>query len=296
MSRAESYGLLAVDRYLLPREERVATVRQHQAMLISPLAAAIGGILAATTVTVTSTGSVPLKIAAWILAGSLVARFTMILLVWFVRYISITNERVVLTSGLLSRRVKTIPLPNFAEMTFERSFGGRMIGYGTFTIEASGKAYLIINYIPYSEQIQLVLSGRIYRGISDDDSDSDSYDEDSYSYEQDDEYAGSATEGEPLGAGEPGDTGRTPPAKPGSGNGADQDRSDAGDPASPDRPSAETPSGDDSLGEQGADEPEAGPSPEATQTHSWPAANSPGRPAPRSPAPHDSQPGPDAAR
>jgi hypothetical protein len=36
-----------VDKYLLPREERVATVRRHPAVLLVPSAQAVGGLLAA---------------------------------------------------------------------------------------------------------------------------------------------------------------------------------------------------------------------------------------------------------
>src|SRR5258706_2168810 len=161
-ARRSPYELTEINKYLLPREEQVATLRQHWALLVPPAAAAVGAVLAAEAVTVIAPSARPPELVAWILAGFLVARLIVAALSWFIQYITVTNARVVLTSGLFSRKVKIIPLPNFAEMTFARSFAGRMIGFGTFMIEASGKAYLIIDYIPYSEQIQLILIGRVF--------------------------------------------------------------------------------------------------------------------------------------
>ncbi len=38
---------VAINKYLLPREVQVATVRQHPAVLIGPIALALGGLLLA---------------------------------------------------------------------------------------------------------------------------------------------------------------------------------------------------------------------------------------------------------
>lgn len=152
------YEPAAIYRYLVPREQQVLTLRQHWAFLIPPAAAAAGAALAAGVVTVVAPGAATLATVAWVLAGFLVARLIVAGLSWFVQFITITSERVVLTSGILNRKIKIIPLPNFAEMTFVRSFAGRMIGYGAFMVEATGKPYLIIDYIPYPEQVQLELT------------------------------------------------------------------------------------------------------------------------------------------
>jgi len=166
-----AYPSPEINRYLTPREQQVLTVRQHWAFLVPPAAAAAGAAMAALVVTVIAPGAITLETVAWVLAGFLIARLIVAGLSWFVQYITITNERVVLTSGLLNRRVKIIPLPNFAEMTFARSFAGRIIGYGAFTVEATGKPYLIIDYIPYPEQIQLELTSIAFPKLGADDDD-----------------------------------------------------------------------------------------------------------------------------
>ena len=170
-----SYEPAAIYRYLLPREQQVITLRQHWAFLVPPAAAAVGAALAGGVVMVVAPGSMTLETAAWVLAAFLVARLIVAVLSWYVQYITITSERVVLQSGILNNKVKVIPLPNFAEMTFARSFAGRMIGYGAFMVEATGKPYLIIDYIPYPEQVQLELTSIATAKPAEADADDDDY-------------------------------------------------------------------------------------------------------------------------
>ena len=123
-ARRAGYESAAIYRYLVPREQQVLTLRQHWAFLVPPAAAAAGAALAAGVVTVIAPGATTLETVAWVLAGFLIARLLVAGLSWSVQYITITSERVVLTSGILNRKVKIIPLPNFAEMTFARSLRG----------------------------------------------------------------------------------------------------------------------------------------------------------------------------
>jgi len=148
------------DRYLLPREHRLATIRQHPAMLVPPLAAAFGGVLAATAVSVVSSHSRLPQVIAWVLALLLTGRCVVVVGSWGTRRMVMTGDRFMLVSGTFGRRVKLIPYSALLEMTYSRSFAGRLLGFGTFTIEAGGRPVLVIDYIPYPEQLQLLLSGQ----------------------------------------------------------------------------------------------------------------------------------------
>jgi Bacterial PH domain len=173
-------------RYLLPAEVQIASVRQHAFFLVQSLAAAIGGLLAAVVVgVVTGPGSTP-AIIGWVLTGLLLGRGAIVTLSWSVRYMVLTSDRLFLLSGLLKRRVKVIPYAAFMEMSFSRSFAGRMLGFGTYTVEAGGRPVLIMDYIPYSEQLLLLLSGQIYPHAADND------DIDVYEDDDDDEPPGRA--------------------------------------------------------------------------------------------------------
>ena len=145
----------AASRYLLPDERQVITVRQHPAKLLPPLTAAVGGLLAAVAVGVISNRVTSAHYVVWVLTAFLILRFVLDVLGWSVQYIVVTQRRLILTSGLAGRRVTVVPLVALRDLSFVRSAGGRVLGYGAFTFEAGGQTNTVIDYIPYPEQIYL---------------------------------------------------------------------------------------------------------------------------------------------
>jgi uncharacterized membrane protein YdbT with pleckstrin-like domain len=51
----------------------------------------------------------------------------------------VTSQRMVLTSGLLTRKVAMTPLSKVTDMSFQRSFLERRLRYGEFIIESAGQ-------------------------------------------------------------------------------------------------------------------------------------------------------------
>ncbi len=76
---------------------------------------------------------------------------------WAVDYFVVTSQRIMLTSGVLTRKVGMMPLGKVTDMSFQRSFAGRMLGYGEFIIESAGQdqALRTVDHIPYPEQLYL---------------------------------------------------------------------------------------------------------------------------------------------
>ncbi|HUZ54325.1 MAG TPA: PH domain-containing protein [Streptosporangiaceae bacterium] len=156
-----------VDRYLLPREVRVATVRRHPAVLLVPSAQAVAGLLVAFVLTATilrGHGALLIWIV-WGLWGVLMVRLVWEAVNWAVDYFVITSERILLTSGVFTRSVAMMPLSKVTDMSFHRSFAGRLLGYGEFVIESAGQDQALrkIDHIPYPEQLYLVVCGRIFK-------------------------------------------------------------------------------------------------------------------------------------
>jgi hypothetical protein len=146
----------AVDKYLLPREIRVATVRRHPAVLIVPSAQAVGGLLAAAVLSATALRGHALLIdIAWVICGLLLARLSWKAVNWAVDYFVITSTRILLTSGVFTRSVNMMPLSKVTDMSFHRSFAGRLLGYGEFVVESAGQDQALrkIDHIPYPEQL-----------------------------------------------------------------------------------------------------------------------------------------------
>jgi uncharacterized membrane protein YdbT with pleckstrin-like domain len=165
-----------VDKYLLPREERVATVRRHPAVLLVPSAQAVGGLLAAFILSATLLrGHTALIWIVWGLWGLLMARLIWEAVNWAVDYFVITSERILLTSGVFTRSVAMMPLSKVTDMSFHRTFAGRLLGYGEFVVESAGQdqALRSIDHIPYPEQLYRVVCGRIFKDAADEEEEFD---------------------------------------------------------------------------------------------------------------------------
>jgi len=156
-----------VNKYLLLHEHQVITVRQHPAVLMSPVLVALGGLV----LTVVLQGSIlkaqsGLIAIIWILWGILFLRALWAAATWAVDYFVVTSQRMILTSGLLSRKVAMMPLNKVTDMSFQRSFAGRLLGYGEFIIESAGQDQALRNipFIPYPEQLYLEVCNLLFPG------------------------------------------------------------------------------------------------------------------------------------
>jgi len=163
-------GPVAINKYLLPREVQVATVRQHPAVLIAPSAQALGGLLVAGLATATVVHGV-LAGVLWIAWGVLLLRLIWKVFNWSVDYFVVTTERLLLTTGFLTRRVAMMPLTKVTDMSFRRTFPGRLLGYGEFIVESAGQDQALRNveYIPYPEQLYLLVCGMLFPSSAEDD-------------------------------------------------------------------------------------------------------------------------------
>ena len=68
----------------------------------------------------------------WIAWGLVFLRLIWKIVNWSVDYFVVTSERLLLTTGFLTRRVNMMPLTKVTDMSFKRSFAGRLLGYGEF--------------------------------------------------------------------------------------------------------------------------------------------------------------------
>jgi uncharacterized membrane protein YdbT with pleckstrin-like domain len=155
MRLADNNPSIAINRYLLPNEMRILTLRIHPVKILPSATMAVGGLLAAVAVSSISTGARAESAAVWTLTAFLILRFFLVSANWTVQFVSLTDRRMLLTSGVFSHEVISIALPKLADMTFSRSSTGRLLGYGAFSIEVNGKTRTVLDYIPYPEQVYL---------------------------------------------------------------------------------------------------------------------------------------------
>ncbi len=162
----------AVYRVLLPHERQVITVRFHPAVLIRPVAEVLGGLaLAGLLSTTVAHGNGTVMLVIWGVWLLLVLRLIYKIYEWLDEYFVVTSQRLLLATGVITKRVNMMPLSKVTDMRFERSARGRILGYGKFVVESAGQdqALHTIDHLPYPEQLYLEVCGLIFKDKGDSD-------------------------------------------------------------------------------------------------------------------------------
>jgi uncharacterized membrane protein YdbT with pleckstrin-like domain len=158
-----------IDEYLLPTERRVIRVRQHWAVMINPLTQTALFLLVlvigqSVLVRYVPEGNVVADNVAFYLGLVAVLRFTVLTILWWIERIVITDKRVMLAQGIITHNVGMMPLSKVTDLTFQRSLGGRLFGYGTLVVESAGQIQALnrIDYMPRPEEIYEALSELVF--------------------------------------------------------------------------------------------------------------------------------------
>jgi hypothetical protein len=69
-----------------------------------------------------------------------------------------------LSRGILTHNIGMMPLGKVTDLTFERTFTGRLVGYGTMIIESAGQIQALnrIEFMPRPEEIYEALTELIF--------------------------------------------------------------------------------------------------------------------------------------
>src|ERR1700761_4991275 len=164
----------AVNKYLLPHEHQVITVRKHPAVLLKPILIVLLGLVIAAVVSTTGGRHQSDVLAAvWIAWASLLLYLVEKGVEWSQDYFIVTSRRMLLATGVVPRKVAMMPLVKVTDMSFQRSTLGRLLGYGEFILESAGQeqALRIVDHLPYPEQLYLEVCGLIFPGKPEGDDD-----------------------------------------------------------------------------------------------------------------------------
>jgi len=158
-------GPASVNKYLLPHEHQVITVRKHPAVLIGPIAITLGAILVALVLGTTVFLHTPNAAIVLIIACLLfVAYLGFKTWEWSEDYFVVTSDRMLEASGVFTRKIAMMPLVKVTDMSFKRNTTGRLLGYGSFILESAGQdqALRTIDHVPYPEQLYLEICALIF--------------------------------------------------------------------------------------------------------------------------------------
>ncbi len=143
-------------------EEVVLHLHPHWIKLALP---AIGALvilgLAAMGVFLVPAGDVQRPAQYAIIVAAVVLFFTFSFLPWL-RWIMtsyvVTNERVLIRQGVLTRYGRDIPLVRVNDVSFHHTIAERLIGSGTLTIESAGeRGQVVLANVPRVEHVHLTL-------------------------------------------------------------------------------------------------------------------------------------------
>jgi hypothetical protein len=132
----------------LADEELKILVRRHPAVLLASIGLMIVAFLAAALL---ASARVPHYALAWLIFIFLLARMIWKILQWLASYIIVTPHKIVVTSGLLRRRVVESSLIKVTDIRLHRSIRGLLLGHGElqFTSMSQERPSWAVNYIPY---------------------------------------------------------------------------------------------------------------------------------------------------
>jgi uncharacterized membrane protein YdbT with pleckstrin-like domain len=159
-------------RLLGTDEEIHLTLRPHWKALVGPaliliVSGVVGGYLAAVVPDGDLKRWLVLAIAVvWLVV---VARWALWpLATWFFTTYVITNKRLIIRTGVLSRAGHDVPLNRINDVAFSHSFWERLLGCGTLVVESAGeRGQLTLHDIPRVEEVQRDLYELVNYGRSD---------------------------------------------------------------------------------------------------------------------------------
>jgi PH (Pleckstrin Homology) domain-containing protein len=142
-------------KYLIPSERSVVVTRRHWASL-AKVGAGCAAVFLVALLIVTHLGEELFFAVIGVLGllGSL-GWFGFAWWFWITEEFVITDKRVLIVSGVITRRVAIMPLTKVTDLTYERSVLGRMLGYGVFVMESAGQhqAMSRVEYLPKPDQL-----------------------------------------------------------------------------------------------------------------------------------------------
>lgn len=152
---------MAISRKQLNDDESVTvSTRTHTKALLAPLVLLIVLAAAAGLVSSLTAGAgraQPLLVALiWAVAAVLALRWVVRpFLAWLTTTYTVTDQRLVTRSGILSRRGHDIPLDRVSDVAYERGLLDRVLGCGTLLVSVAGERRAVLHDIPHVEKVHL---------------------------------------------------------------------------------------------------------------------------------------------
>jgi membrane protein YdbS with pleckstrin-like domain len=155
-----------VARYLFPTERYRGEWKRHWIHLAKPIgigaaATLLLGYLAGFLTKQNIDGLVTVAVLIWLGVISWVAWEVFD---WYFDRFILTNKRVMVVNGIITRKVAMMPLLRVTDMKYEQSALGRMLSYGTFVLESAGQDQALreVKHLPNPNELYLRVVEEMY--------------------------------------------------------------------------------------------------------------------------------------
>ena len=153
-----------LDRYLTTAEKIVFRTRLHWIRIAGPwlqffLALLLLGVLDNKLPPDTRVRDVLVVLLLLVLARALWRTFE-----WYREWFVGTDRRLMLTLGIITRKVAMIPLSKVTDMRYDRPPVGQILGYGSFILESAGQdqAFREVEYVPHPDLLYRRISEELF--------------------------------------------------------------------------------------------------------------------------------------
>jgi uncharacterized membrane protein YdbT with pleckstrin-like domain len=149
------------DDVLTEEEEVVLHLRPHWRAAVRPvlvLAVALAAVLTAWIMLPTNDGGrIGVAVVGAIGLFLALTRGVWPLLVWRCTHYVVTDERILLQDGVLSRQRRDLPLARVNDHAMSQSLLDRMFGCGTLTVDSIGDQAAVLVSVPHVQRVQTTL-------------------------------------------------------------------------------------------------------------------------------------------
>ncbi len=153
-----------LDRYLTTAEKIVFRTRLHWIRIAGPwlqffLALLVLAVLDSKLPRNTRARDILVFLLLLILVRALWRTFE-----WYREWFVGTDRRLMLTLGIITRKVAMIPLSKVTDMRYDRPPIGQIIGYGSFILESAGQdqAFREVEYVPHPDLLYRRISEELF--------------------------------------------------------------------------------------------------------------------------------------
>ena len=155
-----------VARYLFPTERYRGEWKRHWIHLSGPLGIGAGatlllGYLAGFLTRQNVNGLVTAAVLLWL---GVIAWVAWKVFDWYFDRFILTNKRVMVVNGIVTRKVAMMPLLRVTDMKYEQSALGRLLNYGTFVLESAGQDQALreVKHLPNPNELYLRVVEEMY--------------------------------------------------------------------------------------------------------------------------------------